>query len=116
MLETAVAVCEKTKPRSFHPWRCLRAAGHDSDCMWPTESEHYNVPLETHDAAWLASEVRVLLTRIERLQADHEAMNVSLRHRFGTLCRGLIELAPANSKRKTVPTEAVQRLWQAANG
>lgn len=109
------AVCPITHQTPYQVWPCVLAAGHDGDCRLPIEAEHYTRSLDTRDADWLRSEVRVLLTRIERLERDRREDPTPGRH--ARLIRRLINLAPANGKRKNVPAADVQAAWmEAVNG
>jgi hypothetical protein len=110
------AVCEAIKPDSVYPWRCQLRAGHDpaDSHRWPIESEHYDMPLDGRSAEWLASELRMQLANVAHLRAEQRAFQMSTSRRFERLIAGLVNLAPGNSKRKNVPTEAVQELWQQA--
>jgi hypothetical protein len=49
-------------------WPCVRAVGHDGDCMAEPASRHYAVPPSLQSKEWLASEVGLLLVRIESME------------------------------------------------
>lgn len=93
-------------------WPCVRAAGHDGVCDPGPEGRAYVVPLATHDADWLRSEVIMLHGRIESMKRDVAADPTPARLR--RLISGLVQLAPANATRKNVATADVQTLWQEA--
>lgn len=93
-------------------WPCERAVDHDGDCKPPIDSRYYAQPLDEFDAAWLASEVRLLHTQIEHMERTRREDRTAQRH--ANLLSRLIGLAPANGGRKTVAAEDVRRAWQEA--
>lgn len=108
------AACDRTVRGRYgdHQWPCMRALGHDGDCLPPIEARHYTGPLSQQTPEWLAAEVRMLLGQVERMQRDHrQDRTPAVHHR---LVARLIGIAPANGSRKTVPAEAVRRAWQEA--
>lgn len=117
---SAPEVCPATRPsHGTAPWRCQRAAGHPGagydDHMWPIESDRYMKPLDDFDAAWLRSEVRVLLVQIEQMKRERVADTDGPRLR--RLLGRLVALAPANATRKNVPLADVREAWrEAVNG
>lgn len=113
---TAVAACDVTKPsQGQQPWRCIRALDHDGDCDFGLESKVYARPVVEQDHAWLASEVVMLLGRIDSMRREQAADQTDARLR--RVVTRLVRLAPANATRKTVPLDEVRAVWQeAVNG
>ena len=95
---------------------CVLAPHDDStQHWWPTEYQVYGRRLALHhDTAWLVSEITSLHVQIEHLKRDQAADDTAARLR--RLLGRLVAIAPANSKRKTVPLAEVQDAWMEARG
>lgn len=64
----------------------------------------------------LAGEIKLRWRNLEKQHADAEAYHSHIRRMHGRAVQRLINLAPANAKRKTVATADVRSVWQEALG
>lgn len=108
--EKQTQVCPNEHNANGHRFRCYLAAGHPSKCEFPVDATVYQRPLETHDASWLASEVRALHVQIRSLERERAQDRNA--HLLRSTIGRLISLAPANGTRKNVPADEVRAIWQ----